>query len=182
MEGTMKKLLVALSLIMISGCASSNMIAPNKQPSLKPEPKKSTLVIIRSFSAGSNVVFSHYMDGKFIGETKAKTYFVSQVPAGKHYLMGCANNTATVQMDFIAGKIYYLCEGYAWPSNTTGFTPIQQEKAKEILRKCTYLEIDPESKVSDMNPKEYQRAVTDYNFEVKKNPEGFKDILDYKGQ
>jgi hypothetical protein len=157
------------------------MIAPNRQPDLSPGPDKATLVIMRDIHVCFALILHHYVDGKFIGQTKGKTYFVTKVTPGKHYVIVAAGNMAVYQIDFQPGRIYYLCEGVAWPSNTTGLAPMKPPQIKEALRDCTYLEIDPQDRVSDMDSKVYQEVVADYHKELKRNPEGFKDILHYQG-
>ena len=44
-----------------------------------------------------------------------------------------------------------------------------------------YHYIDPKLGGEDMDPKLYKQAIAVYHEEVKQNPAGFKDILQYKG-
>jgi hypothetical protein len=181
----MKKIFALLAVVFIfSGCAATSMIAPERQPNLAPVSDKATVVIIRDAFIGNAIVFWNYVDGKFIGETKGKTYIVTQVASGKHYLIVTTENTAVAQIDFQPGRIYYLREGIAmgiWRARTSGFSPMTPQEAKEAMNSCTYWEIDPKNAMKDMDPKLYEQAITDYLVEVKQNPEGFKDILQYQG-
>jgi hypothetical protein len=181
----MKKLLVALALIfLVSGCAATSMVAPERQPNITPATDKATLVIVRDATLGFAIVFWNYIDGKLIGETKGKTYIVTQVNPGRHYVVVTTENTAVAQIDFQPGKIYYLREGITmgiWRARTSGFSPLTAQEAKEAMSKCTYMELDPKNNVGDMDPKLYQQAIADYHSEIKQNPEGFKDMLEYKG-
>ena len=181
----MKKILALLAVVFIfSGCAATSMIAPDRKPNLTPATDKSTVVIIRDAFLGNAIVFWNYVDGKFIGETKGKTYFVTQVPPGKHYLVVTTENTAVAQIDFQPGRIYYLREGIAmgiWRARTSGFSPMTPEEAKAAMNSCTYWEVDPSKGIGDMDPKLYEQAIADYHAEVKQNPEGFRDILQYQG-
>ena len=78
-------LLFTVSIFILSGCAASYMIAPERKPYLKARTDKAILVVIRDISFGFAIVFQHYLDGKFIGETKGKTYFITYVDPGPHY-------------------------------------------------------------------------------------------------
>jgi hypothetical protein len=143
-----------------------------------------TLVIIRDTSFGFAIVFWNYLDGKLIGETKGKTYFVTRVKPGPHYVVVATENTAVAHLDFQPGKTYYLREGVLmglWRARTSGFSPMTQQEAVEAMKSCTYMEYDPKRGGEDMDPKLYQQAIADYHTEVKQNPAGFKDMLEYKG-
>jgi hypothetical protein len=181
----MKKIFTLLAvLFLFSGCAATSMIAPERQPSLAPASDKATVVIIRDAFMGNAIVFWNYIDGKFIGETKGKTYIVASVDPGKHYLIVTTENTAVAQIDFRPGRIYYLREGIAmgiWRARTSGFSPMTPQEAREAMSNCTYWEIDPKNKIGDMDPKLYEQAIADYHAEVKQNPEGFRDVLQYQG-
>jgi Protein of unknown function (DUF2846) len=176
-------LLVAFIFI-ISGCATSHMIAPERKLDPKARPDKATLVIIRDTSFGFAIVFWHYLDGKFIGETKGKSYFVTNVNPGPHYIMVSTENTAVAHFDFKPGKIYYLQEGVImgmWRARTSGFWPLNPQEAAEAMKACAYWEYDPNTKGEDMDAKLYQQAIADYQMEVKQNPDGYKALLNYDG-
>jgi hypothetical protein len=181
----MKRLFLLLVLVtLLSGCAATSMIVSERSADLTPSPDKALLVVIRDTSFGFAIVFWNYLDGKLIGETKGNTYLVTPVDLGKHYLMVTSENTATAQMDFKPGKIYYVREGVTmglWRARTTGFSPLTPQEAKEAMAGCTYWELDPKNSVGDMDPKLYQQAIADYHEEVKQNPQGFKSILEYQG-
>jgi hypothetical protein len=181
----MKKIFALLAVVFIfSGCAATSMMAPERQPNLALDANKATVVIVRDAFMGNAIVFWNYIDGKFIGETKGKTYIVTQVNPGKHYLVVTTENTAVAQIDFKPGRIYYLREGIAmgiWRARTSGFSPMTPQEAKEAMNSCTYWEVDPKSSIGDMDPKLYEKAIADYHVEVQQNPEGFRDILQYQG-
>jgi len=177
-------LIVAVCIFLLSGCAATSMVAPDRQPDLAPQSDMATLVIIRDTSFGFAIVFWNYLDGKLIGETKGKTYFVTRVKPGPHYVVVTTENTAVAHLDFQPGKTYYLREGVLlglWRARTNGFSPVNQQEALEAMKNCTYMEYDPKRGGEDMDPKLYQQAIADYHTEVKQNPEGFKAILEYKG-
>ncbi|MGD0275267.1 MAG: hypothetical protein ABSB79_04290 [Syntrophales bacterium] len=51
----------------------------------------------------------------------------------------------------------------------------------EAINNCTYWEYDPNRGGEDMDPNLYKQAIANYNENVKQNPDGFKDMLQYKG-
>ena len=179
-----KMILLAACIFILSGCATSYMIAPDRKPDLKPSSDQATLVIMRSTSFGFAIVFWHYLDGKFIGETKGKTYFVTKVKPGPHYVMVTTENTAVAHFDFKPGQIYYLNEGVlmgVWRARSSGFWPATPQEVSQALSSCNYWEYDPSKKADDMDPKLYQQAIADYQAELKQKPESFKAILEYDG-
>lgn len=179
-----KVLLLTVCIFLLSGCAVTSMVAPDRKPQLTSRPDAATLIIIRDTSFGFAIVFWNYIDGKLIGETKGKTYFVTSVNPGPHYLIAKAENAVVYHIDFKPGKIYYLRQGITmgmWRARTTGFSPLNPQEATEAMNKCTYWEYDPKKGGEDMEPKLYQQTIADYHVEVKQNPEGFKNVLEYEG-
>lgn len=181
----MKKILIsAICIILLSGCTATRMAAPDRKPDLAPRSDAATLVIIRDAFLGSAIVFWNYLDGKFIGETQGRTFFLTSVKPGPHYVVVTSENAAVAHLDFQVGKTYYLREGVTmglWRARTTGFSPLSPQEAREAMNNCTYWEHDPQKSGEDMDPKLYQQTIKDYHEEVKQNPAGFKDILEYKG-
>jgi len=141
-------------------------------------------VIIRDAFYGTPITFWNYLDGKLIGETNGKTYFVTPVKPGQHYVVVATENTAVANIDFQPSKIYFLREGILvglWRARTSGFEPLTYEQAMESIRNCSYRELDTSKTAEDMDPQLYKKAIEEYHAEVKQNPDGFKAILEYKG-
>jgi len=182
----MKRLaILAICVVLLSGCAASgNMVKRDVKPEFKAKSDTATLVIIRDAAMGFAIIFWNYLDGKLIGESTGKTYFITDVKPGPHYVVVTTENTAVAQIDFQPGRIYFLREGVImglWRARTNGFEALTYEQAREAMDSCTYLVFDPNKGGEDMDPKLYQQAIKDYQEEVKQNPEGFKAILEYKG-
>jgi hypothetical protein len=181
----MKKSILIISLIfLIAGCATTHMAKPDKAPDLIFYPDKARLVIIRETFFGGAIVFWNYLDGKLIGETQAKTYFVTPVTPGPHYVVIATENTCVAHFNFKPGKTYFLGQGVSmgiWRARTSGFYPMTQEDAEKAMKHCNYLEYDPTTGQEDMDPKLYQQAIDEYLKDVKENPDKFKDIIEYDG-
>ena len=179
-----KTIFIILMIFLLTSCATTHMIKPEKAPDLIVQPDKATLVIMRDTNFGGAIVFWNYLDGKLIGETMGKTYFVSTVTPGPHYVVVASENSCAAHFDFKPGRTYFLGQGVAmgvWRARASGFYPMTPEDAAKAMKSCRYLEYDPQSGQEDMDPKLYQQAIDAYLKDVKENPEAFKDILRYDG-
>lgn len=178
-------LLLIVCAALLAGCATTQMTKPGQPPELKAAADSALLVIIRDAWIGSGIVFWNYLDGKFIGETMGKTYFITQVPPGEHYVVAATENEAVAQLNFEAGKQYFLRQGVTmgvWRARTSGYSPMTAEEAKKAVGKCTYLQLDTSKTFPAMKQDLYQKAIEEYHAGVKNNPENYKDMLEYKGQ
>jgi hypothetical protein len=176
-------LMVCISLL--AGCATTQMLKPEQPPALAATSDSALLVIVRDAWMGNAIVFWNYLDGKFIGETMGKTYFVTQVPPGEHYLVGSTENTAVAHFDFQAGKKYFLRQGVTmglWRARTSGFYPLTAQEAQEAVQSLTYLQLDATKPFPDMDPALYKTAIDEYQAGVKENPDGYKALLEYTGE
>lgn len=158
-------------------CATTYYSRPNN---LKPSNDKATLVLF------GDDYFWNYIDGKFIGITKKSTYFITQVNPGKHYLVVAMENTKAALIDFKPGRMYYLREvaslGFFQAARTSGFSPMTPQEAKDAMdHRTNQEELNMETNIGNMDHQRYQQAIADYNQEIKDNPQGFKDMLDYNG-
>lgn len=182
----MKRVLLSMvCIVMLTGCATTQMLKPENPPSLTVTADSALLVIVRDTYLGGGIVFWNYLDGKFIGETMGNTYFVTPVQPGKHYVVSATENTGVAHLDFKAGKQYFLRQGVTiglWRARTSGFFPMTAKEAQEAIKGCTYVELDRRKPFPDMEPALYQKAVEEYTAGVKENPEGYKALLDYEGE
>ena len=177
--------LLLVCMALLSGCATTQMIKPEQPPELMAAPDASLLVIVRDAFLGGGIVFWNYLDGKFIGETMGKTYFVTRVEPGEHYVVSSTENTGVAHLNFEAGKNYFLRQGVTigmWRARTSGFFPMTGQEARDAVQKCTYLQMDPSKTFPDMEPPLYQKAIAEYQAGIKDNPEGYKELLEYKGE
>lgn len=177
--------LIVACIALLTGCATTQMLRPEHPPELAAKPDSALLVIVRDAFLGNAIVFWNYLDGKFIGETMGKTYFVTQVHPGEHYVVVASENTGVAHLNFQAGKRYFLREGVTmgiWRARTSGFYPMTAAEAQEAVKNCTYLQLDPSKTFPDMEPALYQQAISEYTKDVQENPAGYKEMLEYKGE
>jgi hypothetical protein len=178
-------LLLTVCIALLTGCATTQMLRPEQPPELAAKPDSALLVIVRDTFLGGGIVFWNYLDGKFIGETMGKSYFVTQVPPGKRYVVSATENTGVAHLDFKAGRHYFLRQGVTigvWRARTSGFFPLTAAEAQEAIAACTYTELDSSKTFPDMEPALYRQAIEEYNTGVKENPEGYQALLQYQGE
>ncbi len=100
--------ILAASLV---GCASVPMGDPKKDAELKSfsaKPAVAGLYVYRNESMGAAVRMDVEVDGKPLGQTAAKTYFYTELAPGKHTIISKAENTDNLEIDTVAGKLYYV--------------------------------------------------------------------------
>ncbi len=178
-------LLMTVCIALLTGCATTQMLKPEQPPELAAKPDSALLVIVRDSFLGGGIVFWNYLDGKFIGETMGKSYFITHVAPGMHYVVAATENTGVAYLDFQAGKHYFLRQGIAmgvWRARTSGFFPMTAADTQKAITSCTYTELDGNRTFPDMDPSLYQQAIEEYTAGVKENPEGYKELLQYQGE
>lgn len=101
-------LAVVLSLV---GCASVPMGDVKQDTAAKTFTTKRNvagLYVYRNETMGAAVTMDVELDGKPLGQTAAKTYFYTEVQPGKHRVTSKAENTDSLEVDTVAGKLYYI--------------------------------------------------------------------------
>ncbi len=99
-----------LALTMV-GCASVPMGDAKKDAELKsftPKPDVAGLYIYRNESFGAAIRMDVEVDGKPVGQTAAKTYFYKEVTPGKHTVTSKSENSDSIEVDAVAGKLYFI--------------------------------------------------------------------------
>jgi hypothetical protein len=167
--------------VFLGGCVSGiHMIAKEGKPAISAKSNKALLVIIRTTSFGSGYVVDNYLDGKMIGQTQGKMFFITEVTPGVHYVISHADNTDTARLKFESGKIYLLQQGIfpGW-NITTRFSPITVDEFAQQVKEATYVVYDTQHPGKDMSDKDFKEAKDDFEKEVKNGEH--KDVLQIKG-
>lgn len=105
--------------VALVGCASVPMGDAKQDAALKTfsaKPDKAGIYIYRNESIGAAITMDVAIDGAPIGQTGAKTFLYKEVAPGKHTVSSKAENTDTVEISAVAGKIYYI-----WQEVKIGF-------------------------------------------------------------
>lgn len=103
--------LISLVTMTLVGCASVPMGDAKKDAELKSftsKPDVAGLFIYRNESIGAAIRMDVEVDGKPVGQTAAKTYFYKEVAPGRHTVTSKSENTDTIEVDTMAGKLYYI--------------------------------------------------------------------------
>lgn len=188
----------AVAIIILSCGAPGLMKRQDIKPEIKAIPDKAVLVIIRGTRFNSGTEVPNYLDGKFIGFTIGKSYFITQVEPGIHYIVSQAENRGCARLNFEAGKIYYLLQvlypgvkdalsyvfiGSFTPKaeGRTDFDPKNPEDAMKDINECSFYIYEPLNGTMEMKPEEFKETTEDFDKEAKKDPEKYKKFLEYKG-
>jgi hypothetical protein len=167
--------------LVLGGCiAKTHMIAHESKPVIKPKSDKAILVIIRTTAFGGGNVVDNYLDGKMIGQTQGKVFFITEVKPGVHYVMSHADNTDTARLNFTAGKIYLLEQGiYPGWNITTRYSPMTPWEFAEQVQEANYVVYDTKNPGKDMLDKDFKEAKENFEKEVKQSEH--IDTLQIKG-
>ncbi len=179
-------LLVLMPVFLLSCAAGTvHMIEQDVRPTLATKPDKAVLVIVRTTSLGWGLTFDNYIDGKMIGQTRGKSFFITEVQPGTHFVMAKAENVAAAKINFEAGRIYFLDQGIypGFWTMRTGFSPMAAEEAKKQLGESgiQYRTYNASNPGPDMDSKDYEETKADFEKEVKGDPKRHKNILEYRG-
>lgn len=95
----------------LAGCASVPMGDPKQDAALKTftaKPDVAGIYIYRNENMGAAIKMDVEVDGQNIGQTAAKTYLYKEVAPGKHIVTGKAESNSSVEVNAVAGKLYYI--------------------------------------------------------------------------
>jgi hypothetical protein len=167
--------------VILTGCvAGTHMIAKEGKPSIAAKSGKAALVIIRTTSFGWGSVVDNYLDGKMIGQTQGKMFFITDVTPGVHYVISHADNTDTARLNFKAGKIYLLQQGiYPGYNIVTRYSPMTADEFAKEVQEATYVIYDTQHPGDDLSDEDFKEAKDDFEKEVKNGEH--KDTLQIKG-
>lgn len=101
----------SLLIVGLVGCASVPMGDPKQDAALKEfkeKPGVAGIYVYRNESMGAAVTMDVNVDGKVLGKTAANTYLYKEVKPGKHTITSEAENTDSVELNTVAGKLYYV--------------------------------------------------------------------------
>jgi hypothetical protein len=187
---------VFLAPLFLGACGGYHMVTRDAKPSdYAVKSKKATLIIMRSTNWSGNIgtinigpghIITNYLDKKMIGQTRGKSYFVTDVKPGTHYLMGRSANIAVARLNFESGKVYIL-QQLVFPTlpfqniPPTGFGPMTTEDFLKEIKDAEFLVYDAAHPGDDLSQEDFQEAKDDFEKDVKEEPGRHKDTLQYKG-
>ncbi|MBN2401149.1 MAG: hypothetical protein JXN64_02000 [Spirochaetes bacterium] len=179
----MKIISAVFILLLFAGCgSSSNMKEVSRKPNLNPG-KNAMLVIIRARPFPIMGPVNNYLDSKFIGETRTKTYFSTIVKPGLHYVIAEGEDISAVRMNFKAGRIYYLYQDIssgAWDKNRA-LSVLTRAEAQKSMSECDYIQYNKKNPGASLSAAKYKQSIKEYNEKAKKNPEDYRPFFKYQG-
>ena len=171
----MKKLFLSVLMICfvftLIGCAPRYMVSKNPCIDVRgvvPSQGKAVLVIGRTTTFGGGVNIENYLDKKFIGTTKGRSFFVSSVEPGLHHVTARAENTETVLLNFEPDKTYYLLNAIRMGvifARTKYYLMNAQEFYNDMDGTCNFYEADKSSPGADLSDEEFTYIVDKYKNE-----------------
>ncbi|MBN1757757.1 MAG: DUF2846 domain-containing protein [Chitinispirillaceae bacterium] len=131
--------------LMVASCGLWVMTSQDTKPSPKSNSDKAVLVIMRTTSYGAGATISNYLDGKIIGQTKGKSYFFTEVTPGKHSLVCRNENMRPHEINFEAGKVYYLQQAIymGMMAARTEYDTLNPQIFEEQKPECDFVVFDP---------------------------------------
>ena len=156
-KSTFDKLLVqilfAMPLFLASCGGLTHMITKDVQPGLAIKSTKAVLVIGTTLSGLNSSDL--YLDGKMIGQTKGKSFFITDVEPGTHYVMARAEKISTEKIKFEAARIYFLKQGIdpRERDSRIAFTPLTLDEGLHMVYEsnCVYLEYNLKNPGKDLS-------------------------------
>jgi len=104
-------LIAALAALVLGGCASVPMASlsmDNEAKNFTAPASASRIYIYRSESMGGAIPMTVSLDGKTLGQTGPKTYFMIDVAPGQHKVESFTENVASLTLQTNPGKAYYV--------------------------------------------------------------------------
>ena len=172
----MVMMLFAIPVFLVACGGPQHMITKDVNAHLAIKPNKAVLVIGTTTSGLR--AFDFYIDGKMIGQTKGKSFFITDVEPGMRYVMARAEKISTEKIKFEAGRIYFL----AWDSRIA-FAPLTLDEGLNMMSESdrVYLEYNIQNPGKDLSQKDYQEAINVFAEEVRVDPKSHKKFLEYTG-
>lgn len=138
-----KRIVIAVCLL---GVALASSAAPGEMEKLdekvfgEPTEKEALVYLIRPTSLGMAIKFWAFADQTFLGLTRGKSYTFALVPEGRHLFWSKAENIATLDMEVLGGRTYYLRQEVRMGGfrARVRLSKMTEPEAKEALEKCDY--------------------------------------------
>lgn len=169
----MRKAIIILSVLVVSGCTPGHMVKVEKCPDLrtiKPPAGKSALVIAETssyenYDQDDNREIHNYLDRKFIGSIRSYSFLVTTVDPGEHYVTSNGENNETILLNFKPGATYYLEQERSMGFSLTRTRYIQLKGDRvfnDMKGKCSYYELDANKPGADLDEDQFKEIVAAY--------------------
>lgn len=107
----MRALIAALALPFFAACAGVPMAPTSEDTTAKTftaVPGNARVYLFRDETFGAAIAIPVMLNGKLMGRTAAKTYFMWDVPPGDVEVSSIAEDTSTVRIKAEGGRLYFI--------------------------------------------------------------------------
>ncbi len=140
----------ALAVILVGCKAPAPHMRPAMSRGIVPDPAAATVVFVRPSSmAGAIRPVIATAQGRFLGESEARSVFVAKLPPGDHLLLSWSEGTPALRATLAAGRVYFVevaPKMGAWSARVQllALRPRDENwrELEEWLRKCDAIEAD----------------------------------------
>ena len=131
-----------------SGCASVNMAPPEADTAAKSyavKPGMGNIYVYRNEMLGAAITLPVELDGKAVGATASKTYFLLPVSPGKHTLGSKGESGSTLEVDVAAGRNYFVWQEVKMGmlSGGSALHLVDEAKGKAGVAECKLIATTP---------------------------------------
>ena len=107
MKGTARLPLLAVAILLLSACASTQMTEVTAEQRItEPAPGKSLVYLIRPSMFGGAIQSTVYDGDQYIGTVSADTHIAYQAEPGTHMFMVIGESADFMQAELLAGRTY----------------------------------------------------------------------------
>jgi hypothetical protein len=177
--------IVLVSFLSVTAGGSFVMEESDSTPIITPVEDKALLVFMRTTSFSFSLLVDNYVDGKWIGQTRKKSCFQTEIEPGEHFVQ-CGHKgkwVRTEKLPFEAGRIYFLkqiiCKG---PPFTVciAIDTMGVGEAREQLPECHYY-VQGKKRGKDLKEDVYKDALEEFAEESKEDPDRHRNVTEYRG-
>lgn len=98
-------------IFLVAGCASVPMAGLEQDAAAKSfqtKQGKSNIYVYRNENLGGAIKLTLLMDGRLVGDTAAKTFYLLEVDPGRHTLLSKAENDSVLELATEGGRNYFV--------------------------------------------------------------------------
>jgi hypothetical protein len=138
--------ILVILITFINGCATVPLATKDldaKAKKFTPKPDRSIIYVYRNEIFGGAILMTVAFDGKIVGRTGPKTYFMWEVPPGNHRISSHTENVAELKLKTEAGKVYYVWQAVQmgmWMARSN-LTLVDEATGKKGVQDCKLITI-----------------------------------------
>lgn len=187
--------------LLVVGCGEPFLLYDAAIPEFSAPEGKALCVMIRPSQEGmkalnmvmgtgfdANALAKVYVDGNLVAGLTQNTVASFEVEPGEHLVLSYVKTMSKIRYNFQAGKVYYISQGLMpIPFVGTGqvckpMTPDEyRSKLADNQGALRYSKLNPVVAVENLDPKDVEKELKDWQKWAEKNPEEAKVETEYPG-